>query len=162
MTSASTRFRQVADPIWEAQHNHPFVRGIGDGTLDAERFAFWLRQDYLYLIDYSRLFAAAVLRAWRERSPAASGVCAHDTTAALAVLCGMRRLGWTAPEDLAIVGVNDSAAAALADPPLTMVALDADVTARYTVDVITALVAERPLPAAPATGGASIVDRGSV
>ena len=106
--------------------------------------------------------AAAVLRAWRERSPAASGVCAHDTTAALAVLCGMRRLGWTAPEDLAIVGVNDSAAAALADPPLTMVALDADVTARYTVDVITALVAERPLPGAPATGGASIVDRGSV
>jgi thiaminase/transcriptional activator TenA len=61
--TASARFRQTADPIWEAQHAHPFVRGIGDGTLDPERFGFWLRQDWLYLIDYSRLFAAGVLRA---------------------------------------------------------------------------------------------------
>jgi thiaminase len=57
--SASARFREAADPIWEAQHAHPFVRGIGDGTLDAARFGFWLRQDWLYLIDYSRLFAEA-------------------------------------------------------------------------------------------------------
>lgn len=61
--SASTRFHQAASRIWEAQHAHPFVRGIGDGTLDPGKFGFWLRQDYLYLIDYSRLFAAAVLRA---------------------------------------------------------------------------------------------------
>lgn len=61
-TTASTRFRKAADAIWEAQHAHPFVRGIGDGTLDPERFGFWLRQDYLYLIEYSRLFGAAVLR----------------------------------------------------------------------------------------------------
>src|SRR5699024_4238926 len=61
--SASTRFHQAARTIWEAQHAHPFVLGIGDGTLDTGRFGFWLRQDYLYLIDYSRLFAAAVVRA---------------------------------------------------------------------------------------------------
>jgi thiaminase/transcriptional activator TenA len=59
----SARFRQTADSIWEEQHLHPFVRGIGDGSLDADRFGFWLRQDYLFLIDYSRLFATAVLRA---------------------------------------------------------------------------------------------------
>lgn len=61
--TASQRFRQAADAIWEAQHDHPLVRGIGDGSLDPEKFGFWLRQDYLYLIDYSRLFGAAVLRA---------------------------------------------------------------------------------------------------
>jgi thiaminase (transcriptional activator TenA) len=61
--SFSAHLREVADPIWEAQHAHPFVRGIGDGTLDVERFGHWLRQDYLYLIDYARLFAAGVLRA---------------------------------------------------------------------------------------------------
>jgi thiaminase/transcriptional activator TenA len=61
--TASDRFRQAADPIWESQHRHPFVCGIGDGSLDAERFGFWLRQDYLFLMDYSRLFATAVLRA---------------------------------------------------------------------------------------------------
>ena len=62
-TSMSTHLREVANDIWEAQHAHPFVRGIGDGTLDVEKFGYWLRQDYLYLIDYARLFAAGVLRA---------------------------------------------------------------------------------------------------
>lgn len=59
----SAHLRQIADPLWEAQHAHPFVRGIGDGTLDPQRFAFWLRQDYLYLIDYARAFAYGVVRA---------------------------------------------------------------------------------------------------
>lgn len=62
-TTMSTHLREIADPIWEAQHAHPFVRGIGDGTLDVAKFGHWLRQDYLYLIDYARLFAAGVLRA---------------------------------------------------------------------------------------------------
>ena len=62
-TPASARFRKVADAIWEAQHAHPFVRGIGDGSLDPARFGCWLRQDYLYLVDYARLFGAAVMRA---------------------------------------------------------------------------------------------------
>jgi thiaminase/transcriptional activator TenA len=63
ITSLSAHLRELADPIWEAQHNHPFVQGIGDGSLDEEKFGYWLRQDYLYLIDYSRLFAAAVVKA---------------------------------------------------------------------------------------------------
>ncbi len=61
--SFSAHLRRVAGPIWQAQHDHPLVRGIGDGTLDPGRFAFWLRQDYLFLIDYARLFAAAIVRA---------------------------------------------------------------------------------------------------
>jgi thiaminase (transcriptional activator TenA) len=55
--------RRLADPIWEAQHAHPFVRGIGSGALDVERFACWIRQDYLFLIEYCRLFALAAARA---------------------------------------------------------------------------------------------------
>jgi thiaminase/transcriptional activator TenA len=55
--------RRLAAPIWQAQLDHPFVRGIGDGTLDVERFAFWIRQDYLYLIEYCRLFAFGAARA---------------------------------------------------------------------------------------------------
>ena len=49
------RLRQEAAGIWEAQSQHPFVRGIGDGTLSLDRFKFWLRQDYLFLIEYARL-----------------------------------------------------------------------------------------------------------
>ena len=42
---------------------HPFVTGIGDGSLDVEKFKFYVRQDYLYLIDYSRVLAIASARA---------------------------------------------------------------------------------------------------
>ena len=50
---------EVARPIWEAQLAHPFVRGIGDGTLDVERFKRWVRQDYRYLEQFARVFAWA-------------------------------------------------------------------------------------------------------
>lgn len=63
MESLSARLRQYAAPVWEAQLRHPVVLGIGDGTLPVEKFAFWVRQDYLFLIDYSRLFGYAVARA---------------------------------------------------------------------------------------------------
>jgi thiaminase/transcriptional activator TenA len=55
--------RAEAAKFWDAQHRHPFVRGIGDGTLDLEKFRFWIRQDYLFLIEYSRLLALATARA---------------------------------------------------------------------------------------------------
>jgi len=56
------RLRENAAAIWDAQHQHPFVRGIGDGTLRLERFKFWVRQDYIFLIEYARLLALAVAR----------------------------------------------------------------------------------------------------
>jgi thiaminase (transcriptional activator TenA) len=63
MSGLSAGLRAAAGEIWEAQHRHPFVRGIGNGTLDLERFRFWIRQDYLFLIEYSRLLAMAIARA---------------------------------------------------------------------------------------------------
>ena len=54
--------------IWDAQLTHPFVRGLGDCSLPTERFARWVRQDYLYLKEYARLFAWAVAKADRLES----------------------------------------------------------------------------------------------
>ncbi len=51
--------RRRADPLWEEIFRHPFVKGIGDGTLPRDRFEFYLRQDYVYLIDFSRVFGLA-------------------------------------------------------------------------------------------------------
>lgn len=39
------------------------MRGIGDGTLDLARFSYFIRQDYLFLIDYARLLALGAARA---------------------------------------------------------------------------------------------------
>ncbi len=59
----SVQLRRSAEEIWEAQHRHPFVRGIGDGSLDPERFNVWVRQDYLYLIEFARVHALGAARA---------------------------------------------------------------------------------------------------
>lgn len=61
--SVSKHLRALADDLWQAQHAHPFIAGIRDGELGLERFQFWLRQDYLYLIDYARLFGVAMSKA---------------------------------------------------------------------------------------------------
>ena len=42
---------------------HPFVTGIGDGELPLEAFRFYMCQDYVFLVDYSRVLALAVARA---------------------------------------------------------------------------------------------------
>ena len=59
----SDDLRRIAEPIWRAQHEHPFVRGIGAGTVDVEQFRHWVKQDYLFLIEYCRLFGLAAARA---------------------------------------------------------------------------------------------------
>lgn len=61
--SFSAELRAAAAETWEAQHAHPFVRGIGDGTLSPDRFRHFVRQDYLYLVDYGRLLALGCARA---------------------------------------------------------------------------------------------------
>jgi thiaminase/transcriptional activator TenA len=54
--------RRKADPVWKAIFDHPFVKGIGDGTLPRDRFEFFLKQDYVYLIDFSRVLALAAAK----------------------------------------------------------------------------------------------------
>lgn len=54
-------FRNVG-PIWEANYTHPFVQELGKGTLDKEKFIHYMKQDYVYLIDYAKLFAIASVK----------------------------------------------------------------------------------------------------
>ena len=60
----SRELRERTDPLWQAIFEHPFVTGIGDGTLSQHRFEFYLKQDYVYLVDFSRVFALAAAKAW--------------------------------------------------------------------------------------------------
>lgn len=45
---------KAAEPIYEKILELPFVKGLADGTLDPERFRFYLRQDVLYVRRYAR------------------------------------------------------------------------------------------------------------
>ena len=62
MTPTEKLLEAVKD-IWAGYHNHPFVTGIGDGSLDQKKFRYYMIQDYLYLIDYTRVFAIGAAKA---------------------------------------------------------------------------------------------------
>ena len=58
-----SRMIDATEEIWENCHRHPFVQGIADGSLDHEKFCFYMLQDYVYLFDYARVFAIGVAKA---------------------------------------------------------------------------------------------------
>lgn len=59
----SDDLRQEAAHIWEREQSHPFVTGIGDGSLPLDRFRYYMRQDYVFLIDFCRAISLAVTKA---------------------------------------------------------------------------------------------------
>lgn len=61
--SFSEHLRRLAEPIWAAELEHPFVKGLGDGSLPPGRFRFYMAQDYLFLLAYCQVFALAAAKA---------------------------------------------------------------------------------------------------
>ena len=57
------RLLEAAAPIWRCSLAHPFVNELGAGTLPLEKFQFYMCQDYVFLIEYSRLLALAAAKA---------------------------------------------------------------------------------------------------
>lgn len=47
---------------WQAYIEHSFVRQLGDATLAPEAFRHYLKQDYLFLIQFARAFALAAYK----------------------------------------------------------------------------------------------------
>lgn len=52
--------------LWDKYNEHPFVKGLADGTLPLEKFQFFMIQDHLYLMQYAKVFALGVLKAKNE------------------------------------------------------------------------------------------------
>lgn len=57
MASLSQRLVERGRASVQAQAAHPTVAGIARGDLDPAVFRDWLEQDYLFLLDYVRVFA---------------------------------------------------------------------------------------------------------
>ncbi|NEA98757.1 LacI family DNA-binding transcriptional regulator [Streptomyces sp. SID13726] len=74
--------------------------------------------------------AAEAVRGWLAVDAPVTGVCAFNDDVALAVLAGLAHLGLRAPDDLAVIGVDDISYAALSQPPLTTIVRDTDAIAR--------------------------------
>jgi thiaminase/transcriptional activator TenA len=63
MERFSNVLRQAADPLWRQSLEHPFVRGIADGTLPVERFARYVLNDSYYLSVFAQVQALAAAKA---------------------------------------------------------------------------------------------------
>ena len=61
--SSFARFRAGAGNVWQEYVSHRFVTGMGDGTLPRAAFLYYLKQDYVFLIHFSRAWALAVTKA---------------------------------------------------------------------------------------------------
>lgn len=60
--------------LWEKYIEHPFIVQLGKGTLPIEAFLHFLRQGYLYLLHYARIYAIAAYKAKSFEDIAASAV----------------------------------------------------------------------------------------
>ncbi|MEM9247797.1 MAG: thiaminase II [Pseudomonadota bacterium] len=73
--TAFAAWRAAAGAEWERYVRHPFVAGLGDGTLPREAFLRYLVQDYVFLLHFSRAWALAVVKSETlEEMKLASGV----------------------------------------------------------------------------------------
>jgi DNA-binding LacI/PurR family transcriptional regulator len=103
--------------------------------------------------------AAEAVAGWRAQG--VTGVCAYNDEVALAVLAGLRRHGLRAPDDLAVVGVDDIPAARLAEPALTTVTTDQAAVAEHLAATVVAAINGRPEPVASVADLVQVVRRAS-
>ena len=57
------KLRTAAGQSWTNFLCHPFVRGLGSGTLPESCFRHYLIQDYMFLFQFSRAYALAAFKA---------------------------------------------------------------------------------------------------
>ncbi|WP_092930893.1 thiaminase II [Rhizobium sp. 9140] len=62
MTSSFETLKSRNSREWQAYRNHEFVCRLGAGTLSEEAFRHYLKQDYLFLVEFARAWGLAVYK----------------------------------------------------------------------------------------------------
>lgn len=60
---ASEHLRNLAGEDWAATTTHAFTDALADGTLDVQKMRGYLQQDYLFIDEFVRLLASAIVHA---------------------------------------------------------------------------------------------------
>jgi len=136
VTAFSGWLRDECDDAWRAAHeDHPFVLAMRDGTLPLEKFQYFMRQDYLFLVDYCRVVAIASAKS-RDVDPMARWASLLDET--LNSEMALHR------SFCADFGISESELAATALMPTTAAYADHLLRAAYDGDALSIAVAVLP------------------
>jgi DNA-binding LacI/PurR family transcriptional regulator len=144
--------------------DNPRVHALGQARLDGVRHVcadLGLDDPVVRTVPLDPAPAAEAVQAWRADTPAVTGICAFNDNTALAILAGLRRLHLNAPQDLAVIGVDDIPAARLAAPPLTTVTADQPAIASHLAATINAARTGQPAPRRAGSDIISIIRRDS-
>lgn len=116
------------------------LRGVADACA-----AHGLAQPVALEVDMDGPAAARAVEQWTGASVTA--VCAYNDETAMAVLAGMHLRDLRAPEDIAVIGVGDIAAAQVSIPPLSTIGFDYEEAGREVArSVIDGLAGGKPTP----------------
>lgn len=55
-------WREGAAGVWQDYTQHPFVAGLGDGSLSRQAFLHYLIQDYVFLVHFARAWSLGVVK----------------------------------------------------------------------------------------------------
>lgn len=61
--SFSDALREEASHIWEKIFEHPFLAEMGEGSLPLDKFRYYVKQDYAYLVEFARCLGLAGAKA---------------------------------------------------------------------------------------------------
>jgi DNA-binding LacI/PurR family transcriptional regulator len=146
------------------------VAGPGDMVPGADRLAGWRKalaaegratpRSLVVEGDFTRAGGAAAARTLLEQHPDVDGIFAASDLMALGVLDVLRAAGRRVPDDVAVIGFDDSDLAADADPPLTTVRQPIDELGAEMVQLLLAQV-DRAAPARGVTLATELVVRSS-
>ena len=70
---------ESVEEIWKSYLCHPFVKQLGEGTLSPDIFRYYMIQDYLYLLEYSKVFALGVVKSKQEKLMRKFASMVHNT-----------------------------------------------------------------------------------
>ncbi len=75
----SQSLRKEVDSIWEASFHHPFVKKLGEGTLDLANFRYYVLQDSYYLSHFARVQTLGAAKALELETTARMAHHAQNT-----------------------------------------------------------------------------------
>jgi thiaminase/transcriptional activator TenA len=73
----SESLRSKASKIWEKIMAHPFIMEISEGKLPLEKFRFYIKQDYAYLIEFIRCLGIAIAKVGDRNAMRTLVSCLH-------------------------------------------------------------------------------------